>query len=156
VTQVIAGHVFSNRTMRNKRGDLQAFLTLDDGSGRIELSVWSDVYEAQKSKIYKDAVLVAEGEVQQDDFNGSLKMKVASLLTMDEARRRYADCLQIEVVADAASRDLALRLKRLLAPHRQNVCPVAIAYRSSAAEARLVLGAEWRVAPSDELLQSLR
>ncbi|HET6471356.1 MAG TPA: hypothetical protein VFG38_05910, partial [Pseudomonadales bacterium] len=48
------------------------------------------------------------------------------------------------------------RLRRLLAPHRQNVCPVAIAYRSPAAEGRLVLGPEWRVAPSDELLQSLR
>ncbi len=154
--QVVAGHVFSSRTMRNKRGDLQAFLTLDDGSGRIELSVWSDVYDVHKAKIFKDAVLVVEGEVQQDDFTGASKLKVASIYTMDEARRRYADCLQIEVIAQAAPNDLAHRLKRLLAPHRQDVCPVAIAYRSPAAEGRLVLGAEWRVAPSDELLQSLR
>jgi DNA polymerase-3 subunit alpha len=118
--------------------------------------VWPDVYEAHKAKIYKDAVLIVEGEIQLDDFTHERRMKVATLFTMDEARRRYADCLQIEVVAEAASRDLAGRLKRLLAPHRQNGCPVAIAYRSHEAEARLVLGAEWRVAPSDELLQSLR
>jgi DNA polymerase-3 subunit alpha len=154
-SQVVAGHVFQNRTMRNKRGELLAFTMLDDGSGRIELSVYSDVYEKHKAKIFKDAVLVAEGEVQQDDYNGSLKMKVGSMYTMDDARRRYADCLQIEINGDASA-DLAHRLKRLLAPHRQNVCPVAIAYRSRAAEGRLVLGPEWRVAPSDELLQSLR
>ncbi|HET6471655.1 MAG TPA: DNA polymerase III subunit alpha, partial [Pseudomonadales bacterium] len=153
-TQVVAGHVFQNRTMRNKRGELLSFTVLDDGSGRIELSVYADVYEKHKAKIFKDAVLVAEGEVQQDDYNGSLKMKVGAIYTMDDARRRYADCLQIEV-AGAASADLARRLRRLLAPHRQNVCPVAIAYRSPAAEGRLVLGPEWRVAPSDELLQSL-
>jgi len=154
-TQVVAGHVFQNRTMRNKRGELLSFTVLDDGSGRIELSVYADVYEKHKAKIFKDAVLVAEGEVQQDDYNGSLKMKVGAIYTMDDARRRYADCLQIEVAGDASA-DLARRLRRLLAPHRQNVCPVAIAYRSRAAEGRLVLGPEWRVAPSDELLQSLR
>ena len=154
-TQVVAGHVFQNRTMRNKRGEMLAFTVLDDGSGRIELSVYADVYEKHKAKIFKDAVLVAEGEVQQDDYNGALKMKVGAMYTMDDARRRYADCLQIEVNGDASA-DLARRLRRLLAPYRQNVCPVAIAYRSRAAEGRLVLGPEWRVAPSDELLQSLR
>jgi DNA polymerase III subunit alpha len=153
--QVVAGHVFQNRTMRNKRGELLAFTVLDDGSGRIELSVYADVYEKHKAKIFKDAVLVAEGEVQQDDYNDGLKMKVAAIYTMDDARRHYAECLQIEVNGDATA-DLAHRLRRLLAPFRQNVCPVAIAYRSRAAEGRLVLGPEWRVAPSDELLQSLR
>ncbi|MCX7063348.1 MAG: DNA polymerase III, partial [Proteobacteria bacterium] len=48
------------------------------------------------------------------------------------------------------------RLNLLLEPHRQAGCPVAIAYRSGSAEGRLVLGADWRVAPSDVLLQSLR
>jgi len=153
--QVVAGHVFQNRTMRNKRGELLAFTVLDDGSGRIELSVYADVYEKHKAKIFKDAVLVAEGEVQQDDYNGALKMKVGAMYTMDDARRRYADCLQIEVNGDASA-DLAHRLRRLLAPYRQNACPVAIAYRSRAAEGRIVLGPDWRVAPSDELLQSLR
>jgi DNA polymerase-3 subunit alpha len=154
--QVVAGLVYSSRTMRNKRGETLAFTVLDDRSGRIELSVFADVYEQHKQKLFKDAVLVVEGEVQQDDYNGALKMRVSQIHTMDDARRRFADCLQIEVSGDGMPADFARRLKTLLEPHRRDGCQVAIAYRSRAAEGRLVLGADWRVAPSDELLQSLR
>ena len=83
-------------------------------------------------------------------------MRVAQIHTMDDARKRFAECLQIEVCGEATSRDLAQRLRTLLEPHRRDGCRVAIAYRSQSAEGRVVLGADWRVAPSDELLQSLR
>ena len=154
--QVVAGLVYATRTMRNKRGEMLSFTTLDDRSGRIELSVFADVYEQHKQKIFKDAVLIVEGEVQPDEYNGALKMRVAQIHTMDDARKRFAECLQIEVCGEATSRDLAQRLRTLLEPHRRDGCRVAIAYRSQSAEGRVVLGADWRVAPSDELLQSLR
>ncbi len=54
--------------MRSRRGETLAFTTLDDRSGRIELSVFADVYELHKAKIFKDAVLVVEGEVQPDEY----------------------------------------------------------------------------------------
>ncbi len=101
-------------------------------------------------------MLVVEGEVQPDDYSGALKMRVSQIHTMNDARRRFADCLQIEVSDAGMSSDLARRLKTLLEPHRHDGCPVAIAYRSNRAEGRLVLGADWRVTPCDELLQSLR
>jgi DNA polymerase III subunit alpha len=154
--QVVAGLVVSNRTMRSRRGDTLAFTVLDDRSGRIELSVFADTYDQHKAKIFKDAVLVVEGEVQPDEYSGALKMRVAQIYTMDEARRRFADCLQIDVSCDGVSQDFARRLKQLLEPHRQDGCRVAIAYRSQTAEGRLVLGMDWRVAPTDALLQSLR
>ncbi len=154
--QVVAGLVVSSRTMRSRRGETLAFTVLDDRSGRIELSVFADVYEQHKAKIFKDAVLVVEGEVQPDDYSGALKMRVSQIHTMNDARRRFADCLQIEVSGIGMSSDLARRLKTLLEPHRHDGCPVAIAYRSNRAEGRLVLGADWHVTPCDELLQSLR
>ncbi len=154
--QVVAGLVVSSRTMRSKRGETLAFTVLDDRSGRMELSVFADVYEQHKAKIFKDAILVVEGEVQQDDYSGALKMRVSQIHTMNDARRRFADCLQIEVSGSGMSGDLARRLKTLLEPHRHDGCPVAIAYRTNRAEGRLVLGADWRVTPCDELLQSLR
>ncbi len=154
--QCVAGLVVNSRTMRSRRGETLAFTTLDDRSGRIELSVFADVYEQHKPKIFKDAVLVAEGEVQPDEYTGALKMRVTQIYTMDEARRRFADWLQIEVCDEPASRDFAQRLKTLLEPHRQDGCSVAISYRSRAAEGRLVLPPQWRVAPCDALLASLR
>ncbi|MCF6319655.1 MAG: hypothetical protein L3J83_10340, partial [Proteobacteria bacterium] len=42
---VIAGLVVGIRTMKTKRGDTIAFLPLEDRSGRLELTLFSDTYE---------------------------------------------------------------------------------------------------------------
>jgi len=155
-TQLIAGLVVSTRTMRSRRGDTIAFTVLDDRSARIELSVFADVFEQHKHKIVKDAVLIVEGDVQPDDFIQALKMRVERVCTMDEARARYADRLEIRVREANAPRDFVHRLRCMLEPHRRDGCPVAVTYERRDAVGRVVLGDEWRVSPSDDLLSKLR
>ncbi len=74
---------------------------------------------------------MVEGEVQQDEYSGALKMRVVA----DPYDERCAASL-CGLPADRSFRepgsrgDLARRLKTLLEPHRHDGCPVAIAYRS--------------------------
>jgi DNA polymerase III subunit alpha len=154
--QIVAGLVVSMRTMRGKRGDTLAFAVLDDRSDRVEVSLFSDVFEQHKMKLDKDAVVVIEGDVARDDYTDGCKVRVSTVYTMDEARQRFADCLEIKLSCDALGQDFARRLKRMLKPHCRQGCPVAVAYRGAAAEGRLVLGPDWQVAPTDELLAELR
>jgi DNA polymerase-3 subunit alpha len=157
--QLVAGLVVSSRTMRGRRGDM-AFTVIDDRSGRIELSLFSEAYQEHRRKIEKDAVIVVEGEMQTDDFNGALKMRVGRVFTMDEARQRFAGWLQIDVDGSAQQPDLPARLRRLLEPVRDeddgDGCAIAVAYRRHDAEGQVVLGPRWRVVPSDEMLDRLR
>ncbi len=157
--QLVAGLVVSSRTMRGRRGDM-AFTVIDDRSGRIELSLFSEAYQEHRRKIDKDAVIIVEGEMQTDDFNGALKMRVARVFTMDEARQRFAGWLQIDVDGSAQQPDLPARLRRLLEPVREeddgDGCAIAVAYRRHDAEGQVVLGPRWRVVPSDEMLDRLR
>ena len=151
----IAGLVVSTRTMRTRRGDA-AFTVLDDRSDRIEVSVFSEVLEHAKAKIGKDAVLIVEGTVQTDEFTQSHKMIAERISTMDEARVRYADRLEIRLCERSTPADLIGRLRRSLEPHRTNGCPVAVTVERGDAVGRVLLGEGWRVAPSDELLGKLR
>ncbi|MGL4455826.1 MAG: hypothetical protein ACRCUL_08175, partial [Plesiomonas sp.] len=48
------------------------------------------------------------------------------------------------------------RFRQALEPHRAGSVPVNIYYQRDDAQARLRLGTEWRVTPSDQLLLSLR
>ena len=60
----VYGMVAGMRVLKNKRGDNFAFITLDDKSGRLELSVWaeqSDMYNI----LNKDALLVVKGAVSE-------------------------------------------------------------------------------------------
>jgi DNA polymerase-3 subunit alpha len=159
--QTIAGQVVHLRTMRGRRG-LNAFLQVDDGSDRIEAAVYSERFEALQGKISKDAVLVLEGRVIEDDFLGSLKMEVESVLTIEEARRRFSRGVQIDVGSEDLDAELVDRLRTSLEPHRHSGegCPVAVLCNSTgdrlSARGRVLLGPGWRVNPTDDLLKGLK
>jgi DNA polymerase III subunit alpha len=154
--QVVAGLVVSLRTMRGKRGDTMAFAVLDDRSGRVEVSLFSDVYEQHKTKLYKDALVVIDGDVTRDEYTDGCKIRASGVSTMDEARQRYGECLEIEMQADTLEQDFAGQLKRMLRPHCRQGCRIAVRYRSAEVEGCLLLGASWQVAPTDQLLADLK
>ncbi len=156
--QILAGLVVSMRTMRNKRGGMMGFAVLDDRSGRIEASLFSDVFEKEQHKLCEDAIVVLEGDVQQDDFSGAMKFKVNKVYTMEESRRRFSGAVVIDFLDQPSPSDLPARLKRCLEPHRLRDigCPVAVWYRGDQARAQIALGNQWHVSASDDLLRNLR
>ncbi len=161
-TQVVAGLVFSARSMRGRRGEM-GFVVLDDRSKRIEVSLFSEVYLAGKEKVVKDAVLVVEGEVQPDDYTGELKMRADNVYNIEEARRRFARELVIDCCDRSPAPDFSSRLKTCLEPFRDGVkgCSIAVVYKSAGgsgpgAKGRIVLGRDWAVSPCDDLLLGLR
>jgi len=156
--QVVAGLVVSMRTMRNKRGGMMGFALLDDRSGRIEASLFADVYAKEQHKLHEDAIVVAEGDVQQDEFSGATKLKVNKIYTIEEARQRFSGAVVIDFVDQPSPADLPARLRRCLEPHRSqdNGCPVAVWYRGAQARAQISLGSQWQVNASDDLLAQLQ
>ena len=161
--QLVAGLVVSFRTMRSRRGGSMGFAVIDDRSGRIEASLFTDVFEAAHQKVRKDSILVLEGEVQEDDFTHALKLKTENVYTIEEARRRFSLGLEIDLAQDPVCGKLIERLRMNLEPHRHagSGCAVAVlcsadAGTGVAARGRIQLGPDWRVNPSDELLKALR
>ncbi|MFV2089680.1 MAG: DNA polymerase III subunit alpha, partial [Pseudomonadales bacterium] len=161
--QFIAGLVVSLRTMRSRRGGSMGFVVLDDRSGRLEAALFPDVFEAARQKISKDSVVVFEGEVQEDDYTGALKMRVEAVLTIEEARRRFSRGVEIDLGGRGVNGDMVGRLRSSLEPHRRTEagCLVSVLCRTErsdgmTARGKVLLGPDWRVNPSDELLKLLR
>lgn len=152
---IVAGLVIANRVMKNKRGDKMAFLTLDDKSGRLEISVFSDTYEEYREHLVKDAVLVVEGDVSLDEYSGGLKMVTRKIFSIAQARENYARLVSVQVDQSRLNQDFSERLKAILAPFRDGNCKVRIDYQRAGAKARLYLGEEWRIAPRPELIRQL-
>ena len=157
-TQAVAGLVVSHRTRRGRRGDM-AFTKLDDRSGRIEASIFGEVFEQNRSKLEKDAILVIEGEVQADDYagNAELKLRAESVMTLAEARSRHARGVAVRVTGNGDAHDMANDLKRILSQYRDDRgCSIIVDYETSSVRGRVVLGKAWRADASDALLSQLR
>ena len=157
--QFIGGTVVSTRVMKSKRGGHTAYVVIDDKSARIEATLFNDVYEQYRDRIKEDVPIVLEGYAHMDDYNGdpTTKFRVERVLSIEDARRRFARAVEITVPANVAS-TLTQSLHRMLTPYRmpEHGCGVSLIYSSHAACAHIWLGEEWRIRPADDLLRALR
>lgn len=155
-TVIVAGLIMGMRTMFTKRGDRIAFVVLDDCSARIELTVFSELFDNYKSILLKDTIIVTEAEVSIDNFTGNFKLIAKSIYTLEQAREKFARHLQLELINHEFNEQLINNLTSILMPYRPGKCAVHIQYQAHSAAALLQLGEQWRVRITDDLLHGLR
>lgn len=154
-TQTVAGLIVNLRVMKNKRGDKMGFVTLDDRSGRIEASLFAEAFAAAQSLLQTDALVVVEGEVSLDDFSGGLRLRAKRVMSLEEARTGLAESLRLKVAGEQLGGDRLGWLAELCGRHR-GACPLTLDYRGENARALLQFGDQWRIDPTDSLIQTLR
>ncbi|MBY7789503.1 DNA polymerase III subunit alpha [Vibrio fluvialis] len=152
----VAGLVIAARVMTTKRGNRIGLMTLDDRSGRMEVMLFSDALDRYAELLEKDKILVISGQVSFDDFNGGLKMSAREVMDLGSAREKYARSLSISIEQSQIDEQFFERFSQILEPHRAGTVPVNVYYQRPDARARLTLGTEWRVTPSDTLLDELK
>jgi DNA polymerase-3 subunit alpha len=152
---VVAGLVVGMRAMQTRRGDRMAFVTLDDRTGRLELAVFSELYERHRDLLAKDTLLVVEGQVSMDEYSGGFKMSAERIYNIDQARGSFASRLEIDVDAALAATGFMQELKQVLKPATPGNCLVCVRYDAGPACAEIVLGPEWKVTPGGALLDRL-
>jgi DNA polymerase-3 subunit alpha len=155
VTVVVAGLVVSASHRQTQRGRMGT-LVLDDRSGRIECTLFSETYETHRELICADKVLVVYGALNYDEFRGGLSVRVDNLLTFEQARAHYANLLNLKVRLNGLDAGgFRERLQHILRPFKGGTTAIRLHYRSGQACGDILLGQEWRVNPTDELLRRL-
>ncbi|MFS1497480.1 DNA polymerase III subunit alpha [Vibrio splendidus] len=152
----IAGLVIAARVMTTKRGTRIGLMTLDDRSGRMEVMLFSDALDRYAELLEKDKIVVVSGQVSFDDFNGGLKMSAREVMDLGSAREKYARGVSISIDQSQINGQFFERFSQILEPYRAGTVPVNVYYQRADARARLTLGTEWRVTPSDTLLDELK
>ncbi|MGL4753805.1 MAG: DNA polymerase III subunit alpha [Aeromonadaceae bacterium] len=152
----VAGLVIAARVLITKRGNKMGILTLDDKSGRLDVTLFSEALERYESLLEKDRILVVSGQVSFDDFSGGLKMSAREVMDIADARARYARGIRLKLNQQQIDGRFFQRFAEIMQPHRAGICPVQVCYRTTGVQASLQLGTEWRVTPTDQLLDELR
>ena len=154
----VAGLVVGLRHTQTQRGRM-AFVTLDDRTGRVEIAVFSDLYQQYRDLLAADTILVVEGSLSVDEFSGGYRISADRLLDVEQARAAHAHHLLIRLEAEMAGstpRDFVRRIEEILAPFVPGECPLRLDYRGAGARGQLTLGPAWKVHPTDALLKRLR
>ena len=154
----IAGWVLTIRSLWTKRGDRMAVLNLEDASGRLEVTLFSDTYAKYREKLNKDKLLIIEGEIQRDEYTGNTRILGKKILDISEARESYAKNLLIKLSKPIIKPGLLEDLQKIMSNFCPGFCPTRIAYYHPELRTQvyLSLGDSWKVKPEDDLLKALR
>ncbi len=148
----VAGMVVAVR----KRGDSDAFVRLEDGTGVIEVSFFGELYQQVAPLLVRDEILIVDGGLRIDDFSGGgFQVRARSATTLADACRRHARLLQVKLNGIAPS--FPEQLRQALAGYRGGRAGVSLhGYHNATAQADMELGEDWRVDPVPDLLRAVR
>ena len=145
----IAGQVVAIR----KRGETQAFVQLEDGRGRIECLVFGKEWTQFAPLITRDRILVVEGGLRADEFNGGFSMRVNQCWDFAQICRQQAQRISIRI--DLRVSGALDQFQNALRQHR-GPTPVLLEVTTAAGVGRLSIGSSKGLQVSAELPDLLR
>jgi DNA polymerase-3 subunit alpha len=146
----VAGLVMEVR----KRGN-RVTVTLDDDSGRLEVSLFGETFQEFRHLLTKDEIVVVSGTLRYDEFIGAWQVNARQILPLDRVIETRARSMILSLTPNGQGQLLFRHLHDLLLPYREGSCDVLVQYVGAQAAARLQLGPEWSVRPSRELRDKL-
>ena len=152
----IAGIITGVRTVTTRKGARMAIVTLDDHTGRTDIAVFPEMYQSASETLVKDNIIVVEGDVALDRFTGNYRFNTRSVLSLEQARASFSKGIVISLHQSTETKQAIKKLQETLLPFKGGACGVFVDYQRDDATARLNLGNEWRVQPTDELLEDLQ
>jgi DNA polymerase-3 subunit alpha len=146
--RLMAGIISALRTQMTQRGRMM-IVTLDDGSAQVEVTVYSETYEANRTLFREDEFLAVQGKVSEDRFSGGLRITADKVMDIAATRASFVKALRLSMNGQAD----AARLRELIQPFQQidASCPIVVQYMKNGALGELRLSDEWRVRADDNL-----
>ncbi len=75
-------------------------MVLDDRSGRIEITLFSDAYETFKDLLVSDKILLVVGNLNYDEYRGGLSIRVDQVMEFEQARGVSATALRLGLIGN--------------------------------------------------------
>ena len=96
--QLIAGIITSARMLTGQRGRMM-IATVDDGTAAMEVTLYSEVYEPNRSWLKEDELLIAKVNITPDKFSGGVRVVSEAVMNITGARMRFARNLHVNMHA---------------------------------------------------------
>ena len=146
---VLAGLV---RAIR-RRGTRGGFISIEDHSGRIEVALFDETWSLYADMLNKDEIIVIEGLVANDDFSGGFRMTAQKIMTLSEAKCRFARGVHVSL--RGPDEEICSALQSTFVPYRNGSDLVWLDYSNARARVRLELTEENGVKACEELVAAL-
>ncbi len=152
----IAGLIANIRTFTTRRGDMMAFVSIDDQTAKADISIFGELYSQLRKLSQKDSLFVITGVTSSDDRTGELQVKATKIYTMETLREKALQKIRIILKPEMDANFLIPKLHKVLRSFLGIATSVELEYHTINGDiASINLGEDWRVNASDILLDEL-
>ncbi len=140
---IAAGIVIALRIQQTRRGRM-AIVQVEDGTARVEVAIFSELFDQARAIIQEDQLLVVEGKASLDNFTQGVRLTADRVYSLSDARVRFARELRLHLEGDMN----VSRLVNILASSPAGNCAVTVEYANMDARCEI----EWPPMRLDETL----
>ncbi|TAN64408.1 DNA polymerase III subunit alpha [bacterium] len=160
-TEVVVGGIVTEcKETTTKKGSRMAFIRLEDLSGSVEATVFSDIYKKASDIIASGAPVFVTGRVEKDEEKEIVKLMALDIILFEDAKKslKTARVKQTHIKAQVSglNRGVFEALKNALTAHPGNSQVFLHVLYSSASPVLLSLSEELRISPDDGAFESIR
>jgi DNA polymerase-3 subunit alpha len=112
----IGGVVRDYKHYNDRKGDLMAFVTLEDLDGFAEVTLFASVYSAVSELIEKDAAVLVEGRVTRDER--SVKILGDSVIPIEKAEEIWTTSVHLKLDVTRIDKERLKHLHDILSQHK--------------------------------------
>jgi DNA polymerase-3 subunit alpha len=150
-----AGLIYATRVLTNKQGRRWALITLDDKSARMEMRASPEIFERYEDVLSVDNLIWIKGQVSFDRYNEGTTMNITEVMTLVEARNRFAKRLTVNLLASECTVSSVSKLQDILHKYKGGTCPLHLQVAHSDVALELQTGVNWSLKLEDELVTEL-
>ncbi|MGE7766492.1 DNA polymerase III subunit alpha [Peribacillus sp. NPDC096540] len=153
-SKVLLGvYITAVKTIRTKKGDVMAFLTVSDEEGDIEAVVFPNVYKNHSAFLNHGQLVMLKGTLEERDGKTQLIIQyVYPLEQVKKMKQGINGTLFLKIEAEKQTKDTLQKIKKILMQHSGET-KVMLFYER---ENRYVQLSYWDwVSPTDSLIQAL-
>lgn len=150
---LLGAYITSVKTIRTKKGDVMAFLSVSDEEGDIEAVVFPNVYKNHSADLNHGQLVMLQGTLEERDGKTQLLIRnVYPLEKVKQMKEEQNGTIFLKIEAGKQTKDTLQKIKKILMQHSGET-KVMLFYER---ENRYVQLSYWDwVNPSDSLMQAL-
>ncbi|HRQ34618.1 MAG TPA: DNA polymerase III subunit alpha, partial [Chiayiivirga sp.] len=138
----------------NQRNADRCFIAFEDGGGRIEATVYADVFQSCGELLVRDAIVLLEGQLHEDRFRGGTAMRVKRVWDVNEWVRQHAQRVRLSL--DATVPGALTALQETVSRWNGGRTPLSIEILTESARGIIDTDEGMRLRAEPELLAALR
>ena len=123
----IGGLVRSTKNIKTKKGDLMAFVTIEDMHGAVETIVFARVFAEVRDLLVEDRPVLVQGQIQKDEK--SVKILADTVIPINKAEETWAASVHLNLEMSRTDREGLENLHAILKRHPGH-CPAFLHLRS--------------------------